>query len=163
MPALTIIPFGTPRRSSSAAINPALDTLNESLTADVPVELSAVPVTLTAKRYFFATRASSSRLSNWAASVRAAVLRRKKKYTGEPIHWLPPDARAAYLPDMNTVSVSERLPFPPLFSLTPDMPFRLAAVRVSARASPYESSPSRSDFPSQYLFLNLARSEFNPL
>lgn len=71
-----------PRRISSVAIKPALDTLKESLIPGVPVELSAAPVNLTDKPYFFATRASSSRLSICGTSVRCAVLRLKKKYTG---------------------------------------------------------------------------------
>lgn len=57
---------------------PALDILKESLILDVPVELSAAPVTLTDKLYFLATRASSSRLSLCEVSVRCVVLRAKR-------------------------------------------------------------------------------------
>ena len=60
----------------------ALDKLNESLMSDVPVELSAAPVTLTDKSYFFATLANSSRLSFCETSVRRAVLRVKKEIYG---------------------------------------------------------------------------------
>lgn len=71
-----------PRCFNSETMKSALDKLNVSLMSDVPVELSAAPVTLTDKSYFFATLANSSRLSFCETSVRRAVLRVKKKYTG---------------------------------------------------------------------------------
>lgn len=79
IPTLMTIPVGTPRRYSSTATNSALAVLNESLMAGVPVELSAAPVIFTDRLYFFATRASPSRLSICEASVKRAVLRLKKK------------------------------------------------------------------------------------
>lgn len=73
-----ILSAGMPRCFSSETIKSALDWLNESLMPDVPVELSAAPVTLTCKSYFFATLANSSRLSFCETSVRRAVLRVKR-------------------------------------------------------------------------------------
>lgn len=71
-----------PRCFNSETMKSALDKLNVSLMSDVPVELSAAPVTLTDKSYFFATLANSSRLSFCETSVRRAVLRVKRNIQG---------------------------------------------------------------------------------
>lgn len=53
---------GILRFSSSAAMKLERDVLKVSLMAGVPVLLSAAPVTVMDRSYFFATRAISSRL-----------------------------------------------------------------------------------------------------
>lgn len=77
-----ILSAGMPRCFNSETMKSALDKLNVSLMSDVPVELSAAPVTLTDKSYFFATLANSSRLSFCETSVRRAVLRVKRNIQG---------------------------------------------------------------------------------
>ena len=70
--------FDIPCHSSSVATKQALDIFKESLIPDVPVELSAAPVTLTDKLYFFVTRASSLKLSLCEVSFRTPYWKQKR-------------------------------------------------------------------------------------
>ena len=76
---LVIHPEGMPRFSSSSMMKSARDVLRVSLIAGVPVLLSAAPVTVMERPYFFAMRASSSRLTSCEVSVRSVVPSSKKK------------------------------------------------------------------------------------